>query len=215
MCYTSSDSRNAYIINIISSLLLLSDYKDYDTKILAYFFLFVGQMQLFDYIFWKNQECNIINKTSTKFAIIFNHLQPIILYLLIKYYGYQQSKLSTIIIILYIIVAIKYTSDIWPNINCDQKEPVCCSLVKNDIIYWQWNDQYNNLSIYILFLLSLVVSSFDLQNKQNQIIFSFASVITFFVSLKIPKLNQSSGRIWCYMASLIPLFIYIKKKISN
>ena len=98
MCYTAKDSLNAYVINFISSILLYKYSNSNDMKILALFLLFVGQMQLFDYLFWVNLKCNKINKLVTKLAIIFNHLQPIVLFLLINYYGYNQSSFSKTII---------------------------------------------------------------------------------------------------------------------
>ena len=48
-------------------------------------------MQLFNYIFWKNQKYNNINKITTKIAILFNHLQPIILILLQYIYKFKLS----------------------------------------------------------------------------------------------------------------------------
>ena len=48
MCYSAQNSLNAYIINFVSSLLLFN-YSSYNQiKIIALFFIFVGQMQFFD-----------------------------------------------------------------------------------------------------------------------------------------------------------------------
>ena len=62
--------------------------KSKTNKILAFFFGFVGFMQVFDWIFWKNQDMSDpkqekTNYLFTKIAMIFNHLQPIVLGLLI------------------------------------------------------------------------------------------------------------------------------------
>lgn len=213
MCYTAKDSLYAYIFNIVTSGLLYYNGELTDFKIIALFFAFVGQMQLFDYLFWTNSLCNQNNKSITKLAIIFNHLQPIVLYILIWHYKYPQSIISTIIIGLYWIFVIQYTIKLWPDDNCEYTSnlnSVCCSLpIKtNDeetIVEWRWNNQLNSKIIYGLFLLSLVSSSFDL--KENKILFALISVSTYFISTKIPKLNQSIGRLWCYMASLMPGFI--------
>ena len=219
MCYTAKDSLVSYIFNLISSTLLFYNSELTDMKIIAIFFAFVGQMQLFDYMFWTNTLCNDQNKIATKLAIIFNHLQPIILYLLIWFYNYNQSKISNIIIILYTIFVIQYTIKIWPDKNCKQtpnSQSVCCSLPinpddKETVIDWEWNSKTNSHIIYTLFLASLTASSFDLQ--KNNILFALINIGTFFISTKIPKLNQSVGRLWCYMAAFVPCVFYIQARL--
>lgn len=216
MCYTAQDSINAFIFSIVSSTLLYYNSQSNDLKILALFLGFVGHMQLFDYIFWINAECGKANKLATKFAIVFNHLQPIVLYLLIKYFGYSQSRLSTIIIIVYTLFMVNYTIKLWPDENCNETTPVCCSLPiepsnKETVIDWQWNYQPNATIVNSLFLLSFVVSGMDL--KENKLLFILLSVGSFFISTKIPKLNQAVGRAWCYLASLVPAIILLVKKL--
>ena len=69
-------------------------------------------MQLFDYIFWTKQPDNEI---TTKFASIFNHLQPIALaYLIYKYKGYLKFKT---LVIIYVIFSLIYTVDNWNELN--------------------------------------------------------------------------------------------------
>jgi hypothetical protein len=216
MCYTAKDSLNAYVINFISSILLYKYSNSNDMKILALFLLFVGQMQLFDYLFWVNLKCNKTNKLVTKLAIIFNHLQPIVLFLLINYYGYNQSSFSKTIITLYTIFMIYYTVKLWPDDNCTIKDSVCCSLPYNpsdnkQVIKWQWNSQKYKKIMYILFLISLVSLSLDLKKDNNLII--FITIGLFFISFKIPVLSKSNGRLWCYMASFVPLVLLIKEKL--
>lgn len=220
MCYTAKDSLNAYVFNIISSIVLFFSSKSSDMKIIALFFGFVGQMQLFDYLFWTNSECNKTNKITTKLAIIFNHLQPIILFLLNRYYQHRQSVVSSIIVVLYTIFAVVYTIKLWPDDNCQHlpNNSVCCSLPfapgqKDTVIDWRWNTQINKYIIYSLFMLSLTTSSFDLQAQENKILLSLLSVGSFFISTKIPKLNESVGRIWCHIAALIPGFIVLFKSV--
>ncbi len=219
MCYTANDSITTYIINLLSSTLLFYSTESTDMKIIAIFFAFVGQMQLFDYMFWTNTLCNEQNKIATKLAIIFNHMQPIVLYLLIWFYNYNQSKISNIIIILYTVFVIQYTIKIWPDKNCKQipnTQSVCCSLPinpddKETVIDWEWNGKTNSHIIYALFLASLTASSFDLQN--NKILFATINIATYFISTKIPKLNQSVGRLWCYIAAFVPWTFYVQANL--
>ena len=71
MCYTANDSLIGYIINSISSILLYNISNDSQYKVIALFLLFVGQMQIFDFAFWKNQSCNSINQIITKNIVIY------------------------------------------------------------------------------------------------------------------------------------------------
>lgn len=208
MCYTSSDSLNAYLINLLSSIILFHKSTNTDMKIASIFLLFVGQMQILDYIFWKNTECNSLNKLTTKIAILFNHLQPIVLFLLLNYYNYDQTNISKIILLLYTLFIIDYTIKLWPEKNCEIEinKKVCCSLPLADlsIIKWKWNDQPNSYIIYTLFLLYLFSASFNF--KIYKYLFSIVSIGSFVIGSKIPKLNISVGRAWCYIISLSPAF---------
>lgn len=211
MCYTSSDSLNAYLINLLSSIILFHKSTNTDMKIISIFLLFVGQMQILDYIFWENTECNSINKLTTKTAILFNHLQPLVLFLLFTYYNYEQTNISKIILLLYTLFVIDYTIKLWPNENCEIEinENVCCSLPLSDlsIIKWKWNYQPNSYVIYILFLVYLFSASFNF--KTYKYLFSIISIGSFLIGSKIPKLNNSLGRAWCYLASFSPIFFLL------
>jgi hypothetical protein len=216
MCYSAKDSIIAYIIGCISNIYLFTNSKNTDEKILSLFLLFVSHMQLFDYIFWKNKECNKTNKNITKIAIIFNHLQPIILYLLLKLFNNETNMGCDIIFYIFLIIIILYTINIWPNKKCTDKEITCCSLplkeIKNNtIIKWDWNHRKYAGIVYLIFLISLVVSS--LQLKNINIMFAFANIFTFLISTKIPNLNRSFGRLWCFIASLFTTLYLIYSRL--
>ena len=106
MCYTASTYINTFVIGLLSSLLLylkssndisLSSQISSEYKIVALFFMFVSFMQLFDYIFWTNYR-NQTNKTFTKIATIVNHLQPIVLAIILF------LKISNLFLLYYYII---------------------------------------------------------------------------------------------------------------
>jgi hypothetical protein len=197
MCYTAKDSLIGYIINSISSILLYNISNDAQYKVIALFLLFVGQMQIFDFAFWMNQECNLLNQLTTKLAIGFNHLQPIVLFILQNIYGFKQSPLSIIIVLLYVLVGLIY--------NYQALNDIDCTLPKKGILNWEWNHLSGNTLYYALFLGYLVVASFNFSNNLFAIISALVIILTFFIANKTPILNKSSGRIWCYYASFMPL----------
>jgi len=218
MCYSAQDSMIAYIFGTISNIYLFINSKNTDEKIIGLFLLFVSQMQLFDFLFWINKNCNKTNKNITKLAIIFNHLQPIVLYSLLKIYKYNTHITCDITFYIFLILIIYYTIKNWPDKYCSEGDNVCCSLPLskiNDktIISWNWNNQKYNRTIYLIFLISLVISS--LQLKTGNIIFAFVNVFTFLISFKIPNLNRSVGRLWCFIASLLTTLYLVYSRLLS
>jgi hypothetical protein len=200
MCYSSKASIIAFIINLISCIII---YKK--NSIISLFFGFVGLMQLYDYIFWKNQKKNNINYITTKIAILSNHLQPIILALLIYFIQKKLNNLSLIIIIIYSIYSLYYTIKYWNNINYTLVEKI-----SRPSLYWRWNHMEKNNILYILFLLSLSISSFENFNYPSNIILLFINIISFIFSFIFFDKIHSIGRFWCYFASYVPLlFLFI------
>jgi hypothetical protein len=197
MCYTAKDSLLGYIINTISSIVLYNISNDGQFKVIALFLLFVGQMQIFDFTFWENQSCNTINKISTKLAIGFNHLQPVIMFLLQTIYGFKQSPLSLGIFLLYLVYGIFYNMSAFSNVNC--------TLPVDGIMKWKWNHLSGNMIYYTLFLAYLVVSAFNFKDNIFKILAAAVILLTIIIAHKTPLLNESVGRIWCYYAAFMPL----------
>ena len=197
MCYTANDSLLGYIINSISSILLYNVSNDAQYKVMALFLLFVGQMQIFDFAFWKNQSCNTLNHLATKLAIAFNHLQPIVFYLLQTLYGFKQSALSLTTLLFYVVFGIFYNYEAFSKINC--------TLPVQGIMKWKWNHLPGKELYYLFFIAYLGVASFNFKDSIFQIVSLLISVLTFFIAHKTPILNISTGRIWCYYAAFMPL----------
>jgi hypothetical protein len=201
MCITSFDSILVYIINIISTGLLYNYGGTPDTKITAIFLLFVGQMQLFDYIFWETEKCSLINKITTKLAIIFNHLQPIILHLLIQYYGLSINQVSNLLFYIYIYAATLYSINALYNVVCTGKSK------KTGIIYWEWNFMKYNTIFYTLFMIFMISTIFNFKDKKFSYFLNFLVILTYISGHLKPILNETTGRIWCYYAASLPLIV--------
>ncbi len=173
---------------------------------MSLFLLFVGQMQIFDFAFWKNQNCNILNKIITKLAITFNHLQPVILFLLQTLYGFKQSFLSLSIFILYLFFGIFYNENAFSSVNC--------TLPVNGIMKWKWNHLTGNMLYYLFFIGYLIVASFNFKNITFSILSAIIVFFTILIAHKTPVLNISTGRIWCYYAAFMPI-VFICFYLSN
>ena len=199
MCITSFDSILVYIINILSTGLLYNYGGTADAKITAIFLLFVGQMQLFDYIFWETEKCSLINKITTKLAIIFNHLQPILLHLLIQYYGLNINQVSKLLFYIYIYASTLYSINALSKVECTGKSE------KTGIIYWEWNFMKYNTIFYTLFMIFMISTIFNFKDKKYSYFLNFLVILTYISGHLKPILNETTGRIWCYYAASLPL----------
>jgi hypothetical protein len=197
MCYTAKDSALAYGINLIGCAALFYFAKDAQYKVLALFLLFVGQMQIFDYYFWSHQKCDEENNIVTKLAITFNHHQPSVLFFLQHLYGFKQSLESLIVLALYSLYSMVYNYKAFKEVNC--------TLPKNGILNWKWTDLDGNFILYPLFILYLVVASFNFTSLPVKIAAAAVSLITYISASQKQFLNIHFGRAWCYYAALMPL----------
>ena len=210
MCITSFDSILVYFVNIVSTYILYNFGGTEDAKVSALFLLFVGQMQIFDYIFWNTEKCSTINKLTTKLAILFNHFQPLLLYYLMQYYGMTMSRLSTILKSIYIYAATIYSILALYKVNCTGISE------KTGIIYWEWNFMPFNTLFYSLFMIFMISTVQNFNDKKYSYFLTFLIISTYIVGHFKPILNETTGRIWCYYAALLPLlaFGYLKYNFS-
>jgi len=196
MCFNAEVSISTYILGLIGSFILYK--KGYPKEAILYFF--VIQMQLIEYFLWKNQTCNSFNKFITKIGIILNHLQPIILYLLIKYFNDGQSfilpKWLDLFMVIFVIMTIYYTKYV---MNDD------CSLItveSNPHIEWLWNNKNYGGIYYLLFILIVVLLTY--YGLSNGKLHSAIILIGYVISYLIYNKKKSVGSIWCFYAAFAP-----------
>lgn len=203
MCYTEYDSIVSYSTGTILSSLLIVFATSPSFKAIGIFLLFMSQMQFFDALFWRNlptETCPPINRAATKAAILFNHLQPIVLLLAQASLGIPLSALSLGVGALYAISALGYTA---------KALQIDCTHPKGGILNWAWNHLEGAELFYGIFLLSLVASSLNFRPNWLGILAAACSLLTFFAASKQPILNQSLGRAWCYFAAFSPAIFLV------
>jgi hypothetical protein len=226
MCYTKQVSRDSFIINVITSFFLYqynntkTQNKNNIHKILALFFGFVGLMQLFDWIFWSNQDISndneaCINKITTKVAMFFNHLQPLILAGLIYFYQGSLKKFSKLILLVYSISMSIYTINVYPQLDYTLAKTInIYDMTKKETLAWEWNTKMYSEVVYSIYLVCLSTLSLENFTFPINIVFAFINIITFGVTGFYFK-GHSIGRFWCVLSSYLPLLILIFKKILN
>ena len=204
MCYSKEVSRNSFIINVISCYILYNYHSNNKThRIFALFFGFVGLMQLFDWIFWENQIMNKTNYITTKIAMISNHIQPIILGALMYYFNGNLSNNSWIILLVFSIVIMYYTIDIYNQIDytlvTERSKPS---------LDWEWNSKKNAGFVYSVFLSTFIILSLENLVYPMNLLLGFISVVSFSLASYYYK-GVNIGRFWCNGASYIPLIVLV------
>jgi hypothetical protein len=226
MCYSEEQSKESFIINLITGYILYT-YKNNPTyKILALFFLFIGLMQLFDIIFWNTQNINDentakINYVTTKLAMFANHLQPIILAYLIHAFTGKLGKISLIMIFIYIIFIFIYTIEAYNKINytlvnkVNMNNLIFIKSRDDDLrpsLIWDWNIQENSDLVYPVYIITLTILFYENFKCPLNIVMVFINLFTVTLSTYIYK-GQTLGRFWCKFAAWIPLLLILLDKM--
>ena len=179
-------------------------------KVIALFFLFVGGMQFWDSIFWSFDENTTVNKCSTKAAMVWNHLEPIVLALLIVVVMNQPLHTrSKVILSLYIIAICIYTGYAWSKLHGTKK-----TVKSQDSLDWQWNHMKYASLIYSLFLLCLVILFYDHFTGWVKWFSIFLTIASFAFSVYKYSIKDSVGRFWCYQAAFAPLLFIVMLRLQ-
>ena len=213
MCYDLQTSLIALIINIVASIVLFTVASKQKTnnqlKAVALFFLFTGFMQFWDAVFWTYDATTKVNVYATKMAMIWNHLEPVVLALLIYLFMGKLTMPSMIVLAVYVVAIVAYSARGWNQLG--GTEP---SKETHGTLYWRWNYMEGKFIVYGLFvvcLLVLVQQHFTGWVRWLNIAFLMG---TFFFSLYKYNL-KAGGRFWCYFAAFCPIFFLIGTAFSQ
>lgn len=202
MCFSKDISLFAFITGIIGGLLC---YKvgTPDYKIIGLFFMFTSLMQGIEYLIWDHQVCDDYNKNLSKIGLVLNHLQPLILFILIYIFGKNENKKYLSLLILYIIIIIPYSL---------QFKNECTIKNKHNHLKWEWNDMKYHGLIYFIFLLCFITFG-SLIGTNNM--FSLFVAVSYIISYEIYNKKKVIGPMWCFFSILGPyLFLFVRNVIK-
>ena len=204
MCISKNVSIITLTIGIISSILLYYfGNKKYnkENKIYSFFLFYVILMQLFDYIFWIDQDNKKnLNSIFSYIAPIFNYSQPTILYILKLYVNNIEiktyyDKFILLLNIFYVIISIfcykNYIND----------KPVL-TVKKGPHLNWKWTEH-----ISVFYFLLFIINIFYKSVINYSIMAAFIVFFGLYISFKYT--NIFIGEIWCLIASVGALFFLI------
>lgn len=200
MCFSLAASRNAFLVNLVSCAALLTlGWKRKEARVIALFFGFVGLMQLYDWIFWANLQPNRLNYVVTKLAMISNHMQPIVLALLLCPPGYMSIAITSI----YAVYACWYSITMFSVIKHTMVHPRT-----SPYLFWEWNSGPGNGIMYALFFASLCILFLENFAWPLNLMLLTINVATFVLSGSFFK-STIIGQFWCLFASYTPLVLLL------
>ena len=209
MCFSPLASVSTFLIGIIGAILCLTLGTPTD-NLVGLFFGFVSSMQGIEFALWNNLDCNEINKIISVLGMVLNHLQPIVLSILIlllnKNLSVTTKKIIILSTIIYAIVITIYSYQFALEDECTIKN-------EHKHLEWKWNGMKYRASVYILFLFMLIMLFYiGTPDKKSGIILSGLSLISYLISYFIYKDQKVVGSLWCLFASFTPIIWYTFNK---
>jgi len=215
MCFNAPVSLLTYIFGMYFSYILYV--KGFKAE--AVFYGWVIQMQLIEYFLWKNQPAclsvfsgqnsdNIIYKNNifiSKIGIFINHLQPIVLWLVILYFYGRLPDVINYIMILFGIFTFYYTKNV-----IESNEVTIVTPESKPYLHWKWNYGNNHTYYYIYFLMTMILLS--LYGLKKGYINASLIIISYTISYLIYEKKHAIGAMWCFSAAFAPLLLAILVK---
>lgn len=210
-------SRNAYLIGVISSLILLKYGNNIDKNIGLFFFI-VAQMQIIEYFIWKDKSCGKINNIASK--LIVPELSMQVIGMILGAYLFNTTNISKenmfIILILTIILTIGSLLYYFYYIN---NETLCSKKILNKGIEWDIGtfniiDDKDIFSIIWKIIYYSVLFFFPLLWKSTYKKYIYViTAITSYVWIRINNKITWKSR-WCYPASFASIYFVLLMLIN-
>ena len=205
MCFSQRASIITFFIGLIGSILCIS-LGSIDDKIIGYIFAFISSMQFIEFLLWRHQKCDNYNRFLSICGMILNHLQPIVLGIIIFILNkkIRNKFLFYLSLFVYLLVIIPYS------IQFILKPELQCTLKANSThLKWYWNSLNYGALVYTIFLFTfctLTIVGFD--NIKTGIFMAFFGVLSFLLSLYFYK-SRHVGALWCYFVVFFPIMYYL------
>ena len=203
MCYNDQVSLLTYIFGMYFSYQLYL--KGFIIE--SIFYAWVIQMQLIEYFLWLNQSpCNIKDEKNkkennfiTKIGIFVNHLEPIVLWIVILYLSKRiLPQWVNYVMILFCLWTLYYNRNALYNVEytevTDESKPH---------LHWKWNYYDNAFIYYCIFAFVLVLLSY--YGIEKGYINACLILIGLIISYIIYQDKKVVGSMWCFAAAFAPV----------
>ena len=194
MCFSERVSWATFLANGLGVARALGNNPDNKQKrTLAYTLGFIGSMQGFEALLWRDPTNHAIAAT----AMMVNHAQPLVFWGLsskaLTSRSLEKERRARSFVTLYTTITAMYTAS---QLQENLVEQTPCGLL------WHWN--YGDIAplVYALYLASCLATldAYYDDSRNLSIIF----LTTFFASAGVYRQNNMIGSMWCFYAAFLP-----------
>ena len=201
MCFSKALSMKSFIFGMVGSIMLMlfgnMKYKQ-SNYVIGLMFIFVSFMQLIEYMIWSDMECNKgLNNFASYIGPLFNHLQPVLLFILTSCIMKSMNIISTEILLFLNGAYLVYTLILYKD-HLKSRVNLCIGTNESGHLKWTWDQGFNYLFYIVILLINMVNYSYD----KNFLLASALIFMSLFTSMM--KFNKNVGELWCLMVTGIP-----------
>lgn len=208
MCFSAQSSIVSFSVGIIGAAMCISLGSITD-KIVGYFLGFVSLMQGVEYILWTHLICDNYNKLWSMIGMILNHLQPIVLGILVLVLNPNNSHRNWVIAMLlfYTAVTIPYSAQF-----VSMRSPQCTIVGEKDAhLMWKWNTMNYSSTMYLIFFITICgLCLVGFPNFKHGFYAMLTASITYATSL-IFYPHAVAGALWCYYTAYLPILYFFSR----
>jgi len=213
MCFSKNLSLSSFSFGLFCCFLLYyfgpKNNLSLNTGI-ALFFGFVTFMQLIEYLLWTDIKCkNGLNKFASYLGPLFNHLQPIILFIcansFISSSNIIPNSINILVNVIYFFIVIYYYY-----IYIQNPSNLCTGLNTEKHLDWKWK---KNNTFYHFYFFMVIFNSINFLYNPYFCIVLFLSFT--FLFLSIINFHKNIGEFWCLFVVSIPLILLIIELINE
>ena len=213
MCFSENASIVAFLTGLIGAMLCVS-LGSVSDKIVGYFLGFVSLMQGVEYLLWNHQVCDDYNRILSIVGMLLNHLQPIMLGLIILTMNSEIVHRDWIINILFVYSCIIIPYSIQFINNKNEQCTLKSEETKEDVshLIWNWNGMNYSSIIYTIFLFTICkLSILGFPKLEYGIYAALVAIITYMTSLYYYP-RKTVGALWCYYTAFLPIIYYVLER---
>lgn len=212
MCWNKEISLLSFVFIVICCIALINyetdDITTKQNKIIGYYLLFVGLMQLIDYFIWIDLKCiKGINKLAGYLGPLLNYLQPVVLLILLLYFTNNFKIESLVEKIIVGITILYFITVMYIYFFKYLKTGKICSTVNNKHLSWSWT---NYIWKILYFPVSLLVI-YLFYHYNYSLIPAILSYVLLFISMILFK--QNIAELWCFFVIILPIMEIIRQSI--
>lgn len=203
MCFSEQASIVSFTAGILGSILCIS-LGTIPDKVVGFFLGYVSLMQGIEFLLWRHQICDDYNRMISIMGLLLNHMQPIVLGLIILYIARPKTHaLIMLLICIYTVVITIYSIPFFAN------TPNQCTL-KNETnhLFWKWNTMKGSILVYIIFVFTMCCIL--ILGVKYGVKYALMTLFTYASSLILYP-QAVAGAMWCYYVAFFPILYFMNR----